>query len=76
MRIFQLFHNGNLIKFDVEELVDALERTTDRNIVLEFHCDLMIHQRLEEAVKKKKEENSLLALVRYSFFRLKHIPRE
>jgi len=67
MRIFQLFHNGNLIKFDVEELVDAFERTTDRNIVLEFHCDLMIHQRLEETVKRKKERNSLLALVPHVF---------
>ena len=49
MRVLQLLDNLNVIEFDVEVLVHGLEYAADRDIILQLHCHLLIHQRLEEA---------------------------
>ena len=49
MRIFHLVNDGDLIELDVEELVDALERPADGDVVLELDRDLVVDQGLEEA---------------------------
>jgi len=49
MWVLHLFHHRNVVQLDVEILVDALQRATDRDVVLELDGDLMVHQCLEEA---------------------------
>ena len=50
MRILELLHDLNVIELDVEVLVHALEDTLELDIVLELNSDLMVDERLEEAV--------------------------
>jgi hypothetical protein len=49
MRILQLLNDGDVVKLDVEVLVDALERAAELDVVLELDGDLMVDERLEEA---------------------------
>ena len=51
MRILFLFQDGDVVEFDVEELVDGFEDAFDRKIILEFHCDFLVYQCLEEGVE-------------------------
>lgn len=43
MRIPDLFHNADIVQFDVQELVHRLERALDRDVVLELHGDGVVH---------------------------------
>jgi hypothetical protein len=49
MRILDIIDDTDIIEFNVEILVDALESTTNLDVVLELDCDLMVDKRLEEA---------------------------
>lgn len=49
MRVFEVIDHADVIEFDVEILVDALERTADLDIVLELDGNLMVDQCLEKA---------------------------
>lgn len=49
MWVFQFFNDRDVVQFDVEKLVDALERSAYRDIVLQFDRDFVVHERLEEA---------------------------
>jgi hypothetical protein len=51
MRVLELFHDGNIVELDVEILVDAFESSANLNIVLQLDGDLMINERLEEAME-------------------------
>jgi hypothetical protein len=51
MRILFLFQDGDVVEFDVEELVDGFEDAFYRKIILEFHCDFLVHQCLEERIE-------------------------
>lgn len=48
--VLELLDDLNLVELDVEVLVDALERAADLDIVLELDRDLVVDERLEEAV--------------------------
>jgi len=50
MGIFQLLDDLYLVELDVEVLVDALERAADLNIVFQLDRDLVVDERLEEAI--------------------------
>lgn len=50
MRVLELFYYGDVIKLDVEVLVDAFQCTAQLDIVLELYSDLMVYQGLEEAM--------------------------
>ena len=50
MRIFQLFHNRNVVQLDIEILVHALERAPKLDIILQLNGDLLVNQGLEKAV--------------------------
>ena len=49
MRVLQLLHNRNVVQLDVQVLVHALESSSYRNVVFQFHCDFVIDQSFEEA---------------------------
>ena len=48
MRVFELFYNRNIVKFDIEKLVNGLEGSSYRDIVLELNRDLMIYEGFEK----------------------------
>ena len=48
MRVFELFYNRNVVEFDIEKLVNGLESSSYRDIVLELNRDLMIYEGLEK----------------------------
>ena len=50
MWILQLLDDLDVVKLDVEVLVDALEGAPDEDIVLELHRDSGVDEGLEEAV--------------------------
>lgn len=49
MWVFQLIDDANVVKFDVEVLVDALEGAAYGDVVLELDGDFGVDQSLEEA---------------------------
>jgi hypothetical protein len=49
--VLQLFHDLDVLQLDVEVLVDALEHAADLDVVLELDGDLLVDERLEEAVR-------------------------
>ena len=49
MGILDFFDHGDVVQFDVQVLIDALESATDGDVVFELHRDLMAHQGFEEA---------------------------
>lgn len=49
MWVLDLLHNFNVIKLDVQELVDRLEGASDGDVILELNSDLMIDEGLEKA---------------------------
>jgi len=55
MRVLQLLHDRDVVQLDVEVLVYALQRPSDRNIVLELDSDFVVYERLEEG----KEEHGV-----------------
>lgn len=40
VRVLEVVHNGNIIELDVEVLVDTLQGSADRDVILELHRDL------------------------------------
>lgn len=50
MRVFDFLNDLDIVKLDVEVLVDALERPADLDVVLELHRDLVVYERLEETM--------------------------
>ena len=49
MRVPQLVHDGYILQLDVQELVDALEGSSDRHIVFKLDGDLVVDEGFEEA---------------------------
>lgn len=49
MRVFQLFKYRDVVKLDVEKLVDGFQRAGDGDVVFELHGDRMVDEGLEEA---------------------------
>jgi hypothetical protein len=41
VRVLEVVQNGDIVELDVEVLVDALQSSTDRYIILELHGDLL-----------------------------------
>jgi hypothetical protein len=37
MRVFELVEHGDIVKLDIQVLVDGFKRTADRNIVLKLN---------------------------------------
>lgn len=60
MRVFQLFHHLDVIELDVQELIDRLQGSPDRDVILEFDGDFVVHERLE------KTKGQLLGVSRWS----------
>lgn len=52
VRVLELVDNVDVVEFDIEVLIHALERTPDLNVVLKLDRHLMVYQGLEEAAKK------------------------
>lgn len=50
MRVLQLLDYLDLVELDVEVLVHALEGAAELDVVLELDGDLLVDERLEEAV--------------------------
>ncbi len=50
MRVLELLDDGNVVELDVEVLVHALQRAAELDVVLELHRDLLVDERLEEAI--------------------------
>lgn len=50
MGILELLDDLYLVELDVEVLVDALQRAADLYVVFQLHRDLVVDERLEEAV--------------------------
>jgi hypothetical protein len=42
MRVLDLLDDADVLQLDVKILVDALERATDLDVVLELDCDLVV----------------------------------
>jgi len=51
VRVFDFLQHLDAVELDVEKLVDRLERSAYLDVVLQLHCDFMVHQRLEKAEK-------------------------
>ncbi len=49
MRVLDLLEHLDVVEFDVEVLVDALEDAADLDVVLELDGDLVVDQGFEEA---------------------------
>lgn len=49
MGILDLLDDGDVVKLDVEVLVDALEGAADLDVVFELDSDGCVDERLEEA---------------------------
>lgn len=41
VRVLEVVQNGNVVELDVEVLVDALQGSTDRDVILEFDRNLL-----------------------------------
>lgn len=46
--------DGNVVELDVEVLVYGVDTACDAHVILEFHRDRLVRQRLEEAVEKHR----------------------
>ena len=40
VRVLEVVQNGDIVELDVEVLVDALQGSADRDVILELHRDL------------------------------------
>ena len=50
MRIFQLLQHTDIIKFDVEKLVDGFKRAFNADVVFELDDNFLVHESFEETV--------------------------
>lgn len=53
MWVFDLLEDLNVVKLDVQELVDGFERAFDRYVVLQFDGDFVVDKGFEEARSDK-----------------------
>lgn len=51
MGILDIVDDADVVELNVEILIDALERSADLDVILELNCDLVVDERLEEAVE-------------------------
>ena len=52
MRILELLHHLNIIKLNVQVLIDALEYTFELYVVFELHSDFVVNEGFEEAAPR------------------------
>lgn len=52
MRVLELLNYLYIIQLDVEKLVHRFQGAFDRDIILEFDSDFVIHKGFEKAVDK------------------------
>jgi hypothetical protein len=52
VRVLFRIDDGNVVKFDVQELVNRHESSDNREIIFEFYGDLLANKRFEERVEK------------------------
>jgi hypothetical protein len=62
MRILQLIQHTNILQLDIQELVHALERTPDRDVILEFDRHFVVNEGFEETVCATSISYCLLGL--------------
>lgn len=62
MWVLELLNDGDVVKLDVEELIDALECAAYRDVVLELDRDFVVNERLEEAVMGRRAGQRLTYL--------------
>ena len=48
MWVFQFFHDFDIVKLDVQELIHRLEGTADGNVILKLDRDLLLDKGFEE----------------------------
>lgn len=51
MGVFVLFEDGDVVEFNVEELIYWFENSFDWEIVFEFYGDFLVDEGLEEGVE-------------------------
>jgi hypothetical protein len=51
MGIFVLFQDGDVVQFDVEELVDRFEDPLDGEVIFQFDCDFLVDKCFEEGIE-------------------------
>jgi hypothetical protein len=49
VRVVEFVQDLNVLKLDVEELINGFEGSLNCDVVLEFDGDFMVHKSLEEA---------------------------
>lgn len=49
MWVFQLIENSDIIEFDIQILIHALQSTANGDVIFEFNSDRVIHKGFEEA---------------------------
>lgn len=54
MRILDLVHHADVVKLDVQKLIDRLKRAADRYVVLELDSDGVVDEGFEEAIQNCK----------------------
>lgn len=52
MRILQLINHTNILQLDIQKLIHTLQCPPDRDVILEFDRDFVVHQRFEETIPK------------------------
>jgi hypothetical protein len=53
VRVVEFVQDLDVLKLDVEELINGFEGSFNCDVVLEFDGDFMVHKSLEEAVTLK-----------------------
>lgn len=49
MRVLQFIHNADIIQLNIQELIHALQRPLDRDVIFQLDGDLMVYEGFEEA---------------------------
>ena len=62
MRVLVLVDDASILKLDIEVLIDGMECSSDRQVVLQLYGDLLPYQLLEIREKKlqKTRETQIL----------------
>ena len=50
VRVFELLYHRDVVEFNIEELVNRLERSSYGDVVFEFNRDFVIHKSFEETI--------------------------
>jgi hypothetical protein len=54
MRVLHLIEHLHILQLDVQVLIDALERSADRDVVFQFYGDFVVDEGFEEAVRRRE----------------------